>query len=161
MVSPALPTRSATTAKARTGLAIATVLTLTLAGCSEGDGLPRQAVSGTVTFGGKPLESGQIQFQPATEAEGIAAGAIVTAGAYSIPAAEGPVPGKYKVMIFASGKAPEPAEAPAAATNEMPGDRPTAPPTGMIPLRYNLETGLVAEVSSGGPNTFDFTLETK
>ncbi|MBY0395501.1 MAG: hypothetical protein K2X91_03390, partial [Thermoleophilia bacterium] len=82
-------------------LIVPALLIAIAAGCSTGDGLPRQSVSGTVTFAGKPLETGQIQFQPATEKEGIAAGAIVTAGSFEIPRLEGPVPGKYRVMIFA------------------------------------------------------------
>src|SRR5438132_10117593 len=76
-----------------------------LAGCGgAGDQLPREPVSGTVTFDGQPLKSGTIRFVPVQTKEGIDSGGMVTDGRFAVPRQEGPVPGNYKVMIFAAGE---------------------------------------------------------
>jgi hypothetical protein len=65
-------------------------------------------------------------------------------------------------MIFARDENPRPEPPPA--ENVMPGEEPRTarpPSTGRIPLRYNLETELTAEVKAGGPNTFTFALDKK
>jgi len=78
-------------------------------GCgSREDNLPRQPIAGTVTFDGAPLKAGTIQFYPATEKEGIAAGGFVVDGQFKVAQKEGPVPGKYSVMIFARDENPPP-----------------------------------------------------
>ncbi|MBX6315072.1 MAG: hypothetical protein IRY99_19480 [Isosphaeraceae bacterium] len=135
------------------GLLIA-ILAAAVVGCgSAGDGLPRQHVSGTVTFEGKPLESGSIQFLPATPDQATAAGGVIIDGKYDIPSDQGPTPGTYKVMIFTtSSGVPAPTDAP-------PGEVVVAPKSAMvIPVRYNHQTELTVKVEAGGPNTFDFKL---
>jgi len=135
------------------------LLSMAAHGCNGGDKLPREPVSGKVVFNGQPLKSGLIQFQPSTAQEGIAAGGMIVDGQYKVEREGGPVPGKYAVMIFAKGENPQ---EPPPAENEMPGDRPPAKRstgTGLIPLRYNMETKLSAVVKAGEPNIFDFTLE--
>src|SRR3954465_12715974 len=84
-----------------------------LSGCSDGDNLPRQAVSGEVTMDGAPLPNGTIQFTPATELPTPAL-VPIEGGNYSIPKDRGLVPGSYKVSILTSGNAEpqEPTEAP-------------------------------------------------
>jgi hypothetical protein len=135
-------------------LAVVLVASALSAGCGGSDDLPRQAVSGTVIFDGKPLESGMIQFQPTSAGEATAGGAAITSGRYAIPESEGLVPGKYLVMITGV-LAP-----PAAAKAEMPGDsRPIGPAREMIPAKYNAKTELAAEVTKGGPNRFEFDLK--
>ena len=62
------------------------------------DKLPREAISGTVTFDGQPLQKGTIRFDP-TGQGATASGGMVEDGRFDIPADEGPVPGKYKVLI--------------------------------------------------------------
>ena len=114
------------------------------------DELPRQAVSGKVTFKGEPLKSGMIAFQPA-EGAATAGGAAITDGTYAISKAEGLVPGKYQVSITAAGPTPE------LPPGTMPGDAPPAPKE-PIPKRYNSKTELSKEVTKDGPNTFDFEL---
>jgi hypothetical protein len=118
-----------------------------LSGCGGAeDVLPREAVSGTVKLNGEPLKAGRIQFQgPAP------GGAGIVDGAYSIPKAEGLVPGKYQVLIFG----PQAAAAPA--KTEMPGESlPTPPAKETIPAKYNAKSTLTAEVKKDGPNKFDF-----
>jgi hypothetical protein len=126
-------------------------------GCGgAGDDLPREPISGTVAFEGQPLQSGTIQFQPASAKEGVAAGGMITAGRFDVPRKDGPVPGKYHVMIFAleGPELPRP-------EGEMPGV-PKAQKKGTpvpIPPRYNFQTELSAEVKAGGQNTYTFDLK--
>src|SRR5215203_2181908 len=47
-------------------------LAASLGGCGQGDGLDRKEVSGTVTFDGKPLPNGSIQFLPGAAVQGVA-----------------------------------------------------------------------------------------
>src|SRR5215469_14363152 len=75
---------------------------MVVAGCNQqADDLPRQPIRGMVTFDGKPLAKGTIQFQPATTAEPVSAGSLITEGTYAIDRADGLVPGTYKVIISA------------------------------------------------------------
>jgi hypothetical protein len=124
------------------------------------DDLPRETATGTVTFEGHPLESGTIQFQPASEKEGIAAGGMITEGEFTIPRTEGPVPGRYHVAIFAAGNSgPGSAEGGGGAVTRRDMKVQVKDLRGAIPLRYNIQTELVAEVKSGGPNTYKFDLK--
>ncbi len=125
-------------------------------GCADGDdGLPRREISGSVTFDGKPLASGSIQFQPegvAQEAT-VSAGGLIADGRYRVGRKEGLVPGSYKVLIFSHGEGPG-----SAGDLPEPGERIGAPPE-RIPPRYNAATTLVAEVAKDGANVFDFDLK--
>jgi hypothetical protein len=73
-------------------------------GCGDDSGLPRRYhVSGTVTYNGKRLEKGTMNFTP-DGTEGRAAGGTITDGQYSLTTHhpdDGAVPGKYKVSIMA------------------------------------------------------------
>jgi hypothetical protein len=135
-------------------VAAAMAATALLAGCGGAtDDLPREAVSGTVTFDDQPLKAGMIQFQPAEPGASTAGGAAITDGRYSIAKSEGLVPGKYQVTISSTPPgAPPP--------SGQPGD-PVAPPKETIPPKYNVKTTLSATVTKEGPNTFDFPLKSK
>jgi hypothetical protein len=124
------------------------------AGCGgePADALPREAVSGRVTFEGKPLAAGLIQFQPAGQ-EATAGTAPVADGRYAIRKDGGLVPGKYRVAITTPVAEAGPAPA-------LPGDE-KPPPREPIPARYNAKSTLAADVAKGGPNTFDFDLKEK
>lgn len=138
---------------------VAAVLGATGCGGGATDDLPREPAAGTVTFEGQPLENGTIQFQPASEKEGVAAGGMIAGGKFTIPRAEGPVPGKYHVAIFAAGNT-------SAGSAEGGGGPVTRRDMkvqikdlrGLIPLRYNIQTELMAEVKSGEPNNYKFDL---
>jgi len=134
------------------------VASLVLPGCGGAeDNLPREPISGTVTYDGKPLKVGTIQFFPASQKEGIASGGIVTDGTFHVAKNDGPVPGKYSVMIFARDENPEPVTSEGEMPGEVRGKR--SKTSGLIPLRYNLQTELSAEVKPDGPNTYAFALE--
>jgi hypothetical protein len=144
-----------------------------LSGCGSGavDNLPRQAVSGTVTLDGKPLEQGTITFTPQTDlpTPGMVS---ISGGSYSIPQTQGLVPGSYKVSILGRDST-EPVEK----FGDLPGvagrqqaeaadkknraalsGKAGAAATQPIPSQYNTATTLTAEVKDGGPNTFPFNL---
>jgi hypothetical protein len=122
-------------------------------GCGSGDGLPRQRVEGNVVFDSQPLAEGTIQFQPDASIQGpaVPGGASITGGTYRISPAEGLVPGRYKVMIFAHTATRDEASA-------APGAR-TGPPPELIPAKYNVATTLTAEVVKDKPNIIDFDLK--
>ena len=132
---------------------------LAAAGCgAEGDERPREPVSGSVTFEGKPLENGTIEFQPSIAGESVSAGGTVAQGRFEIPQAEGPVPGKYRVAIYD--------QVNTATTGSAEGGGPVAGARksladlrGVIPPRYNSATELTADVKAGGPNSFTFELK--
>jgi hypothetical protein len=135
----------------RVGWALSGFVVLLAAGCTEPGGL--QPVSGTVTFEGKPLDQGAIQFLP-FGAGPTESGAGIKDGKYSIPAANGLSPGRYKVTVFSYDET-----GPKVPREEIPGD-----PGGMqfkerIPARYNTETTLTAEVVAGQKNEFNFQLD--
>ena len=128
-----------------------------LVGCGgASDSLPRQAVSGSVTLDGKPLEAGSITFDPVDEgkAGAVNAGALISGGSYSIPRDKGLTPGAYRVsVVAASGKKNAP-------TSEAPG----APPRkkagkATIPAKYNSRSTLQAEVKADASPSFNFDLK--
>jgi hypothetical protein len=123
-------------------------------GCADSaDDLPREAVSGTVTLDGQPLEKGMIQFIPAVGRGETQAGAPIERGSYSIPKREGPVPGRYMVVITAS-----------AGGDAAPGSAPgkaVAVPKELIPAEYNTKSTLSFEVKKGEENRGEFQLKKK
>jgi hypothetical protein len=131
-------------------------LVLTLgSGCSGGgDGIARQAVSGSVTFDGKPLDHGEIILNPIQA--GPSAGGTVAGGAFKIDRSGGPAAGKYRVMIMSiqpTGRQVPDVEGP-------PGSK-VAEQANVIPERYNFKTDLEIEVVREGPNQFTFDLVSK
>jgi hypothetical protein len=137
--------------------ALVLILSLLGSGCGEGDELPREAVSGTVTLDGKPLEKGTIQFTPAAQGSQGAAvqgGGMIESGKYSIPRDRGLVPGGYQVAIFSGGSG-KPAIGPNGPVTGGP-----SPAKETIPAKYNAQSKLKAEVKKGGPNDFPFDLTT-
>lgn len=129
---------------------------LAQAGCGGArDGLAREPISGTVTFKGEPLKSGTIQFAPMGSQPGVSSGGMIADGTFQVARVDGPIPGKYTVMIFAAG-------APGTASAPGEGSEPAAKVStavGLIPIKYNLKSELTAEVKSGGPNSYTFDLQ--
>jgi hypothetical protein len=118
-----------------------------LGGCGpEPAGL---SVSGEVTFQGKPLDQGTITFSP-EDGQGTFSGGQIQDGRYLVPAENGLAPGKYTVRIMSI--------AGGGATTGGLEDEPASEPKERIPLRYNLETTLEAEVKESGENKFDYKI---
>jgi hypothetical protein len=108
-----------------------------------------QPITGIVTFQGKPLDQGTIEFAPAAGQKTYSGGEIKN-GQYSLPAAQGLEPGAYDVRITSN-------EGGVSSADEMPGEVST-PPKQRIPPEFNTETTLKVEVKASGENKFDFTI---
>lgn len=121
------------------------------AGCGEGDGLPRQAVWGTVKYDGQPLKSGVIQFSPDDPGmkDPVTGGSAIGDGSYSVDRALGLVPGKYKVSISSASSATAGGEAPGSGG---------ALPKEALPAKYNTRSELTAEIKAGESKAIDFEL---
>lgn len=128
-------------------------------GCG-GDTIGRNAVTGTVTMDGAPLDYGAINFLPdAGNSAQVGAGAVIENGEYSIPREQGLPPGKYRVAITSpSGGAPS--EPDKGLTAEQAMNQATVASKEQLPPKYNTETELTAEVSAGSaPLQFDYKVE--
>lgn len=138
-------------------MALATAAALAAPGCGGGsdDGLDRKSVYGKVTLDGAPLPKGVISLDPAEGSAGaVPAGGVIADGAYSIDAAGGPTPGKYKVSIRSAG-------GDAAPEQSAPGMPPKKPKPDPIPKQYNTASTLTLEVGTGSSTQKDFELTTK
>ena len=160
------PTRIDIAFLAATGAAMAAAL----AGCGDSDDLPRQPVSGRVTFDGQPLTKAWIQFRPAGNAGITASGAMIENGGYAIPRSDGLIPGNYQVIITkaeepdSSAGKPEAPAAPKASKKTLKlqkGFSPFGFAKQLIPAQYNVKTQLTAKVEEGQTKDFDFDLNSK
>jgi hypothetical protein len=146
-------------------------------GCGDDSGLPRRyPVSGTVTYNGKPLEKGNINFAPDGPG-GRAAGGTIIDGKYSLTTQEpddGAVPGKYKVSVVAKatdaskvdlkikGATTEEAKkAMAVVFPQKVAAKAAAAGKSLIPAKYNLPetSGLTYEVKPQSNTGADFDLK--
>jgi hypothetical protein len=124
-----------------------------LAGCGEPNPLGRRPVHGQVSFQGKPVDYGSIQFAPDDPQHGISSGTMIDNGSYSMTLSQGLPPGSYSVMISSPDRGKtEKVEGP-------PGDERTLA-VERIPAKYNLKTTLKLEVPKGrGQHTANFELQ--
>lgn len=123
-------------------------------GC-DSDPLGRKAIQGKVTLDGQPLNTGSVEFHPTSAGGGaVQSGAIIAAGSYSIPRAQGLPPGTYRVMVFAT------EEAPPLPPDHMPGDD-VPEPKSLIPSQWNTDSQHTIEVTESGDNEFNFEITTK
>ncbi|APW62178.1 hypothetical protein [Paludisphaera borealis] len=130
--------------------ALASALALALTGCSEArDDLPREAVSGKVKIEGAPVPKGSIQFRSADGSMEV--GGVVKDGAFAIPKADGPVPGKYKVSVTEAVEgAVDPSQGTAAHFSIAPASKPST---------KVISGPIDAEVKAGGADAFDFEFQ--
>jgi hypothetical protein len=125
---------------------------LLLFGGGCGDGSRNEAVSGSVTWQGQPLDQGTMEFVPA-DGQGVPVGAVIVNGRYQLLSTPGLAPGTYQVRI-SSRKGSRPPR-PGIPDADM-GD-PTVKE--QLPPQYNIKTELQREVMKGGSNVFDFDLQ--
>src|SRR5437870_1956612 len=118
---------------------LAAVVSLT--GCG-GDPNARQAVSGTVTFNGQPLDQGRIHFVPVDKTKSDS-GATVENGKYNIPRDVGLMPGTYKVSVYSYDQKGAKVQ-----SSEIPGEPSAKQFKERIPAQYNVQTKLTAEVTA-------------
>lgn len=130
-----------------------TVLVILVAGCDSGPRL--LPIFGTVSFEGKPIEKGTIEFIPTDGTSGPSTGGSIKAGRYEVAAAHGPrKDGVYQVRITAPKKTGK------TMPNIMQaGGPPLELEENFIPPKYNLDSTLkitvTADVASKG---IDFEL---
>jgi hypothetical protein len=157
-----------------------------LAGCAGSEGFPATSkVTGKVTYSGAAVAGAAVSYSPVGNGNA-AAGVTDATGTYTLTtfrSGDGAVPGKYKVIISkteqavtvetAVGTAEDPSAAYAAAeargadvfgTGRKGGGGAAKADTGpreLLPVKYkNVDsTDLQAEVTSAGPNNFDFDLK--
>ena len=130
-------------------------LLLLAMGCSNDNPLGRMPVSGSVTLGSKPLALGNITFAP-QDAGGVSSGASIIEGQYSIPEVQGLPPGKYVVRLYSAEKDNAPATPEEMA--RMPELR--RPGLECISPEYNVNSNKIIEVTTDGPNQFNFQIPT-
>ncbi|HZW30294.1 MAG TPA: carboxypeptidase-like regulatory domain-containing protein, partial [Isosphaeraceae bacterium] len=129
-----------------------------MAGCSGSrDDLPREPVAGTVTLDGRPLAEGAIQFTPASGSGGpaISGTAAIENGQFSIPRADGLVPGSYKVSVSAVPVKREPRG------QITIGKKKATQYKEAIPAKYNTKTILTEEIKRGGASDLKYDLQSK
>ncbi|MDR2440007.1 MAG: hypothetical protein LBE12_11655 [Planctomycetaceae bacterium] len=69
-------------------------------GCADSNPQNRLKIEGEITLGGKPVNNGNIEFEPiGNQIERTHSGSVITNGKYSIPAAQGLSAGEYRVRI--------------------------------------------------------------
>jgi hypothetical protein len=124
-----------------------------VAGCAGKDPYGREGLAGVVTFRGRPLEAGIVEFLPPDPNQGISARALIHDGKFAIPQVQGVPPGTYRVLITS----PEPN------TKDEPVGPPgmKMPPLGQerIPAKFNRDSQLTVEVRANDANTFDFKID--
>jgi len=122
---------------------------LCLAGCGG-----RASVQGSVSYAGAPVDDGTIAFisTDGGSGEGANASGDVKDGKYSISGDRGPKSGKYKVEIYWNKKTGKMVGTPGDASVKM------AEVKQMLPPKYNKQTELTADITSGS-NTKNFELK--
>lgn len=131
-----------------------TILIAAVGGCGFFGGTQRGSVSGTITFDGAPVAEGVISLQPTGDTEGPSAGGHVQAGRYTIAAARGPFPGRYRVEITASRKTGRVVKAEGLGDGNQTIDESEQ----FIPAQYNAKSTLEVEIKAGR-NTANFDLK--
>ncbi len=132
-----------------TSFIIVLCLVVTTTGCSKT--VKRRAIAGTVTFDGKPIDKGQIQFVPVKG--GPSAGTDIINGQYKLEGPRGPGIGQYKIEITAY-RTGRPGQFDAATKQrEMEMIQ-------YIPSKYNENSELIRDITEAEESmTLDFDLK--
>jgi hypothetical protein len=127
-------------------------------GCGSETAGGRRAVTGTVSYGGQPVEEGQIVFEPQAAGAPLATGQI-KGGEYEIDAKYGPATGPYRVRIegFRKKKLANMPPHPYA------GDSPDASTVAeqYLPATYNTRSTLQVEIKDEDEGVHNFDLQAK
>lgn len=118
------------------------IVVLLVAGCDNGPRL--LPIFGTVSFEGKPVEKGTIEFIPTDGTSGPSTGGSIKAGQYEVAAAHGPrKDGVYQVRITALKKTGK-----TIANIMQAGGPPMELEDNFIPPRYNVDSTLKVTVTA-------------
>jgi len=104
---------------------------------------PGVAITGRVTYRGKPVADGRISMLPDSNTKSRATSARITDGRFSIATRDGPLPGTFRVEVVAHG----------------PGGSETPPEAAAIPEKYNRASGLQVTVPRRKSFTYLIDLE--
>lgn len=148
----------------RVGGLLAGLGLLIVLGCGD-DGIGRRyAVSGTVSYKGKPVDQGTITFEPVDTAGRVAAGTI-SAGSYSLTTMspdDGALPGKYRVTIMSKDFDAAIASDPRAKNAEDPQKQAhfaNKVAKNLVPAKYQLaDTSTLTATVEARSNRLDFDL---
>lgn len=122
-------------------------------GCAAGDPHNRQAVKGKVTYDGKVIPSGNIEFVPA-EGQKVNGITEISNSEFSISKDKGLSPGKYTVRVQGfDGPVPQlkPGEDPGSANLKM--------PKSMVPEKYNSASQETVTIVAGKVNEITIDLK--
>jgi hypothetical protein len=125
------------------------VLVIVVSGCGDGGSGNYQAIHGSVTFRGEPLDDGTIQFFGVGEQPGLRGGAMIRDGSYELPREHGLAPGTYLVRISSTERI---AKAGTSSMNPFHARE-------RLPAKYNAQSKLTVEVGSRNQGAFDFNLD--
>ena len=110
----------------------------------------RQAVQGTVTVDGVPVEYGYIEYRPVEGTSGPTAGSAINQGEYVIEATKGPFAGTFRVEIRAT-----------RATDQMVADEITGEEVAyheqFLPEQFNVDSQLEVDIAANRER-YDFNL---
>ena len=122
-------------------------------GCADSNPQNRLKIEGEVTLGGKPVNNGNIEFEPVgTQKERTHSGSVITNGKYLLPATQGLAAGEYRVRI--------------SVMEEVPGSRVDNPDPmlskveyrDMAPPEFGSQTIQKITVETDKVNKFDFKM---
>jgi hypothetical protein len=146
-------------------IAVAVVVSGCTGGTDDADRADRVPATATVTYNGEPVEGATVTFSPQTSGNPPAYGTTDESGQVELTTydhGDGAVPGKYNVAIS---KTDRPAAGPEMSEEEMEeemadAETSAAPPADLLPAKYKdaASSGLTAEVTEGGDNSFTFAL---
>jgi hypothetical protein len=124
----------------------------------------RAAVSGTVTFNGKPLSGARVTFVPSDGKGASATGVTDDSGAYKVKSKDGDgvAPGQYRILITGKAKEGKDSKEIDPGIDPKKTDRPRAVKAVAIPAVYGnpKTTPLVADLKAGS-NTVNIELSAK
>jgi hypothetical protein len=139
-------------------IAVFSIACIIGAGCSQKDSGLR-GTYGLVSLNGKPLEKGNISFEPVDLKQGSVSGGMIASGKYRVPTDKGLKPGKYRVRISAP-DFDNPAKLKRTRDiGPMSSSSGTDIPGELIPKKYNTQSEEIVEVEKSGRNQFDFKIE--
>lgn len=125
---------------------------ITLAsGCANEGGPSGQPVAGKVSLDGKPIENGKIVLSH-VDGRSAAAGEIKN-GEFHLRSSDGAIPGKYRVSIHSEKKTGKTIPHP-----DITGSK-IEEVVEAVPVEYNVNTKLEAEIKADGENALEFALK--
>ncbi len=119
-------------------------------GCAREDTGGKLPISGRVTLKNQPLDQGSIEFRSVDASLQLMTGGQIQNGQFSIPAAKGLPPGRYRVRISA------PVGGATVAPGEAPGDS-TEVAQERIPPEWGAQSTQEIELAEGKTN-FEFNI---